>query len=401
MNKTKTLSKLALVKMGKKIIFYIIICIFCFSCNTVECIDFPTINLIAAEHKRLTMSSIFETVEYIRLETRDDCLLDNDLKLYVTKHYIITTDIKQNAALLFDRKTGKFIKKIGSRGRGPCEFLSLISSHAFDEKNQILYFDQGNKWIGYQIETEEIFIINKPNLGNNGGQMSVPNFFMLDSIFYYGFVNNFTGNCNIRLVIFDKMGTIYKTFPNYQIFQKSDPNILSWFSGEYYQFNNNFYFKELYYNDTIYKVTRDAICPHIAFFLGNKKPNYFLRESKMRNRDVYDVNLVGECEHYVLFHFYKNGKSCGGYFDKKLNKTFVCENNTHQFINGFINDIDNMLLFFPRSVNQAGEFYGKLDSDEVASFFSKNKKYSLNLNHLSKIKEEDNPVVIIAKAKKK
>ena len=374
-----------------KSIISLFVVFLCISCNNiVKDGALTTIDLVTATRKPVTVEDVFDRVEYVILETSPECMVSDRVKLYVTELHIIVTCQRFHNAFLFARNTGEFIKQIGRRGRGPGEYSSLIGHNEFDEVNQVMYFNKGQDWLGIHIETEELSTIAKPQLG--GIPMgpvvlqAVQDFFALDSSFYYGFVNNFTGDNPDMLVIFDEKGAIYKTFPNYQVFDKLKPSQFGVLPGEYYRFNGNHYFKEPFYNDTIYRVTRDTIYPHLVFSLGNKQPDSYLRESDNKNKDVYEIRLIGECERFVLFYT----SDFSAYYDKTLNKTFICENHY---------EIDDFLEFIPRHMNSEGEVYGVLEAIDVVDFFEKNKDFRSDLEHLYGIAEEDNPVVVIAKLK--
>ena len=70
------------------------------------------IDLTKSIETDLPMSRIFENIEYIRLETTENCRLKN-ASLYVTSEYIIAANTFRGV-FVFDRKTGKFLYEVAS-----------------------------------------------------------------------------------------------------------------------------------------------------------------------------------------------------------------------------------------------------------------------------------------------
>ena len=83
--------------------------------NTPEIIDLKQ----AFESKQTaTISTIAQSIEYIQLETREECIVGNNPKIYANEKYLI---IFGKQIFIFNREDGKFIREIGKYGRGPDE----------------------------------------------------------------------------------------------------------------------------------------------------------------------------------------------------------------------------------------------------------------------------------------
>ncbi len=96
-------------------------------CNAQVSGDPITINLSKGfEHKikKINLSEIAWNVEYIKLETKNDALLNRPSKVLFHNDNMIIMN-RGNHELLMFTKSGRFIRKIGSRGKGPGEFVSL------------------------------------------------------------------------------------------------------------------------------------------------------------------------------------------------------------------------------------------------------------------------------------
>lgn len=63
--------------------------------------------------------SLIKRIEFLPLESTDDCLIGNIDKLLVGKENLYVLDMKYGKKVfIFDRK-GRFIKSIGNYGKGP------------------------------------------------------------------------------------------------------------------------------------------------------------------------------------------------------------------------------------------------------------------------------------------
>lgn len=90
--------------------------------------------------KEFRLSEIVDGVEYVKLETKPECLLSNAVFL-VGKNYIMVVQSHNPAQIfLFDR-TGRYLRKIGGEGKGPQEYTSLSSVAMDPEETYILAND--------------------------------------------------------------------------------------------------------------------------------------------------------------------------------------------------------------------------------------------------------------------
>ena len=72
----------------------------------------------------LSADTIFSSVDYIPLETTEECVMYeiDKLRIYENEFYLL--DKKQKVILVFD-KNGRFMRKLDKKGKGPDEYLSL------------------------------------------------------------------------------------------------------------------------------------------------------------------------------------------------------------------------------------------------------------------------------------
>lgn len=89
--------------------------------------------------KNLTLQD-FMDVEYIPLETTDEFIIKGKVA-DVGKDILILTNMRQGEILIFDRSTGKGLKKINRRGQGPEEYILPFNVHLNKEENEIFVND--------------------------------------------------------------------------------------------------------------------------------------------------------------------------------------------------------------------------------------------------------------------
>lgn len=81
-----------------------------------------TLDIISAlkNEKELRLSELVDSIEYIKLETRPECLISNATRV-IGEKFIILLNHQPAQVLLFDR-SGRFIRPVGRVGKGPGEY---------------------------------------------------------------------------------------------------------------------------------------------------------------------------------------------------------------------------------------------------------------------------------------
>ena len=109
------------------------------SVTTIAVTDFET------DYCRL--SEYVEEVSLIPLEFTDECILGEIDKVVLTEQNIFIMERETQSTRLgvymFDR-SGKFVRRIGSRGQGPDEFVSL-ADFSLDEGKELIYIFDGHR----------------------------------------------------------------------------------------------------------------------------------------------------------------------------------------------------------------------------------------------------------------
>ena len=116
--------------------------LFLCSCGSKQVSELPVIDVNRSyPSKELILQDIAD-VEYIPLETKEGFLIGEDLRVQYMDEEVIVTNNKEEI-LFFDRKSGKSLYSFRRYGRGPGEYLS-IHSIAVDRKNNELFVTEGS-----------------------------------------------------------------------------------------------------------------------------------------------------------------------------------------------------------------------------------------------------------------
>jgi|GEM_PF-1195929 hypothetical protein len=374
------------------------------------------VDITKAKFENKNAEEVFKDIEIVPLETHKKGLLKiNEATYYLTDKYIIGLNFL-GPAYLFDRKTGAFIRQVSSEGRGPNEYLGwLYNRYGFDEKNNILFANipiRGGVWKCINIETNKIeSFVSRPLPEDNREYYSIQTPWFLKDNMYISFCNNDTGKDKIRLIVHDKEGTVLKKYPNYLEYDAAGNRHATVEPGIFYYYNDQTYFKETLFNDTVFCVNEKEMTPHIVFKLGDKQPSYYHRNNADRNKEKYFVTFAYESNSFILFNFsystdtmdtpygsryLKNGTFHTGYYDKRSKQVFISSLPDLKRSGGYtISGIP--INFLPGTINKDNEMIAQIDPAELV--VNKDEIGSKYKDIFKNIREEDNPIVIIAKLK--
>lgn len=106
---------------------------------------------------QLPLSSLIESCEIIKLETSPEALFGQAWHTEISENYICIKSVGQTPAKLFD-KSGKFLRNIGTLGRGPGEYSDLYGLQ-FNEKEDMLFllpYGTANKILVYDVQGNQL-----------------------------------------------------------------------------------------------------------------------------------------------------------------------------------------------------------------------------------------------------
>ncbi len=332
-------------------------------------------------------------IEYIRLETKQECIIGNYSRFYADTLHIIA--LTQYQMFLFDRRTGKFIRQIGHQGRDPGGYWTTQVTYPYDESMNLLF---ANGWrLGIYL-VYDLYGTFKTHLTPREGNISMA---PLNDSLYVAYIKNFTGTEKEKLVIFDNQNNSIKTFPNY--LEAEEHQEAAWFTtqGWFYKYKDRICFYELF-TDTIFHVTLDELIPRFVFDLGNFAPPYDrqgLREFIADEiKKYYHPGKIFESDNYLVFEILHENVTHIAIYNKETEKIALAES-----AEGFENDLDNFIPMNYNFLNSHSELIGSWEAYKIDQWFKDNPEKAAQLpTHLKEFKkltEDDNPVVMIVRLK--
>ena len=371
-----------------------------------------------SDNQTLLLSDIVEDVEYVKLETTDDCLLAGTARVFITNDDIYTLNNYSDYKLLrFDRKTGKFISQIGSIGQGPKEMINPCFVFA---KDSLVYVTSTSTDKVYVYTNENQFIRSVPFCKDRSSfedgvgqtisvidhQYIVRHPGQLQSQFNY---NQYMA-AEVIDMNSNRLFAMRDTSDVYGITLKLDWDPIRW----YYKGNINFYNEP---DRTVYAVTKDSIIPRYHFNLGDNK--WPVMNGKLTKEFIKHIKFKSfrETEDYLYLYWNQSEKGYFARFNKKTETLDVQEQEKfkgrfwHLGVPGLKNDINGC--------NRSVDFIGLMDEQSsIVQMFSASgkedyikvlkesqdvkfpEKRQQLLKLLEEMGEEDNQILAIYKLKK-
>ena len=390
------------------------------------------ISKIEKQVNKLKISQIGKSIRYIPLETTDESLLEGNFSIQLLSQEILVSTGKH--CMLFDRETGKYLRKIGSVGEHLGGYSSPICF--VKQQDETLYFHrrQGNKLIGYDKKgtlVSEIF------LPTSTTSFSYPVLF--DSIMVFSqfgfpgekikhriYVCNFRGEgldsvlnnqcfpqkedmskgIEVKSVSFYKGLSTSKERPYGLLFRNgglvlnkidNTTEIIPVHYPNLWNLNDKIHFHEIF-SDTIFQFQDGLLTPRWVFQTGNRHLTMQKREIGLKDgtENSLVITDVLETNSQILFHcsmdVFDKPKSYQGLYLKESGEVFLSKGE-----NGFIDDINNFLPIHPVVCGSNGEFVDLLSIEDIQIFFEKNSNVELDksIMDLKTLEYDANPVCVI------
>lgn len=386
-----------------------------FSCNNpktsinevnkgIKPVEFPyLIDIEKNLEKPMTvpLSSIGKALEYIPLETKKSSLIGEINQIEISTKYIFVYTNRPSKMLQFDRK-GKFIRQIGANGRGPGEYIGVMG-FCIDQKNEKIF-----------ISNKDAYALLEYNF--NGEYIRTIKFFqkwesiqfqVYDTIgfaFYLFDDRGFSIHSKFNLYVTDYAGNLLFNIKRHLI-RKSNA-VLG--KVPLYDLNGILHFKQ-YAVDTLYTLKNEKTEPYAIFNLGKEKmdPNLLFTlsnriEIKKQIENKIEIGEILENGEYLFTRLALGMSDSSKYciFNKQTSEITILKNN------GFTNDLDGGILFWPKFVyNNDSILIDYCGSDELLKYIRNNnskelrKKFGEKYDRLEKISNEvdemSNPILII------
>ena len=349
----------------------------------------------------------FVDIEYIQLESNEQCMISSLDNLAPGSKFIFgeRNCIIQHYTTILEFKTdGKFITRIGTKGRGPNEFTAAHDVNINKTNQNIYLLARWQKKFFVYAENGKLLRTFPVTFPPSEFQ------FIDDKILCYS--ENHMGDIQNSYTLIDTNGKVIKFFPNKYPFKNHDAYGIK---GEnlFYMFDNKLFKKEVY-SDTIYLYDNGTFTPHMVIQVGEKLISPESRtkfESRyLAENFIIPLNLF-EFGDYIYYEFvYKyvipNDVLIYSFIGSKINN-FKVIINTGQ---GFTNDLDGGPGFFPKTIKDDNTIIGWVDAQKLKShvaseeFKNSKPKYPGKKKELEKLanslKETDNPVLVLVSLKK-
>ncbi len=371
-------------------IFLIVTGLLLASCNSRNNSDLPyqiDLEKNITNIKSIPLSTLGTKLEYVPLDSDTTCLVQSISNAFLTDSFIFVSDY--NRLLQFD-KNGKYLKQIGSKGRGPGEYPSL-GNFIIDKNNReiyvlssrlILVYDfNGNFKRDFKIEFPcRQFILNENN----------------ELIFHPFNMPTPTTDPVYSWYITDKTGMIQTKIVN--TLKRVNKGLIVPVSP-LYMYNNTPYFME-FGVDTLYHYDNNEKKPYAIFYPGNLKlpPDPTMSEAPAINGKIW-VSEIRETKKLLFVNLWwdLSDSISNCVFDKSSSSFTLLKDN------GFTNDIDGGLTFWPKKIINDNLMLDYVDAFTLIKYLkdkNQNKEETSQLNDVvNQLTETSNPVLIILRNK--
>jgi hypothetical protein len=349
---------------------------------------------------KLMAGDLVESMEYVPLETKDNCVIGRVASFDVSKNYILIYCYQTKAVYLFKRN-GRFISKISHYGQGPEEYTGLLGVF-IDESKQELILCSFNKHLFYNL---------------SGNYLRKVNHLGLHTSLWMYYNNKFLSGTPSG--VFSGVFPVYKLWtmdmeqkmagiPSVSVEHKTDGGVIMTAGPAISSFlyEGKPHVRETALNDTVYVVTDNNIVP--KYILSTGKYGITPEEKGIFDLELLhkSVNVVSvaETKSYILFQYkYKRELYCA-YYIKATGRIEYFDTKEE----GIPNNYDGGLDFWPvKQVND--EWYCFYNAYDFMEKSSRHKAMSPIISTASsqkykslsrKLDSEDNPVLVIIKIKK-
>ena len=410
--------------------------------------EYPVIDVgsIAGKYQRVYCSDYFSSIELIPLETNDNCLIgtvrlenivfvNDSLIFFISDHATgnVTYSWMPRDLFVFDR-SGKFLNKIGRLGQGPGEFKGIQYVYLNPEKPTVFVDDQLCLF-EYDFSGKFVRSFPKPNVLSILKDLSIyaGNNLFFGSVGYNSFKR---GN---NYFLFDRTGEIVKNFPDRYFLDTDVQGNIRIAASMSFRIDEHLYIKDRGINDTVYLIENLNLKPVCVFDFGKytyplgemneegQRQIKFVDPSDASRRYFENRYIIGTPKYffYSLFaprslpapksrfemiagNLITNDHFIYGIYDLAKHTNVLLDTDHHQQ-KGIINDINGGFSIIPRyyagndeiiDIWRAEDMKEMLTDEYFAKQTIKDKQVHQKLKALLEIlKEDDNPVIVVAKLK--
>jgi hypothetical protein len=225
--------------------------------------------------KELPLSEIASEIEYVKLEFTEKSAISNLYNIHITDEYIFVKSYKVHYLMQFDRN-GKFIRQIGTIGRGPKEYLLCIDFTVNETTKEIIIRDNWNhhlyfydydgvfqKKMNVSVYAVDIISLSTGEIVCSAGQ-------------------NWGDPMSFMLLGYDNKGDT--TFIKKSWFYKKNYQATAFYSSRIFSNNDSVFYNE-FFGDTIYLYNSRSMIPY-----------YILKWDKFKDLAVFNMTAYGRKE---------------------------------------------------------------------------------------------------------
>jgi len=362
--------------------------------------DSPDNEIIEVDFERIsdneiTLSAIADDITYVPLDNNYPMSIFYGVELFNDTIYL---DEKDNGMFAMDM-SGKIIRRYGSRGRGPGEYVYGLR-FTIDRENRILYLLDRYNILKYSLNGTFLGNISLEKYPRHFSDIKSKNSSII------AFENMGAGEAVYNWIVIDTEGNLisekYNSIPSFKT---------GWgFIEKAYELESNTYYYSIY-NDTVFSISPDF----------SYRPSFLFRPSELRwprhhvelseRFDYINVSRVFETRAFIVLKYYYNQKSYMTFIDKSNGKSYKV---TWEGENGgIINDLDGGVPFEPVQClkkdgreylvgyTQALDIISRVHSNDYKNYtpIYPEKKEALT-KIAENIKETDNALLTIVRLKK-
>jgi|WetSurMetagenome_2_1015567.scaffolds.fasta_scaffold117104_2 hypothetical protein len=363
----------------------------------------------------IPLSQIASDVEYIVLETKEDCMVRPVVRYYFTDSLIF---IRNFVHILKFSRNGKFIQRIGTSGRGPGE-IDLIRNLSFlpDKKTLVVQKNYQRELLFFSFTGELIKTLDY--------EPHIESFKILPNGNFLTYESGASGTEDVMFCIMNENWDTLSTIRNYSKWTSTPSSIqimIGYPAFEPFYFSQNSDHLKSMYNDTVYQISSDKIEPEYFINLGKHKLPEELRPERLGVSQIQKFRDNGHSYYFAqVFEAYKKifisafnygeSESSKYLIYDKLKKECSLLTNYDNKSSGFVNDWDGGIDFWPTGqLNDNQVFmpitplqFKKLISEKNIENnkikFPENKSKLLKL--ISSLAETDNPILMVVTLKQK
>ena len=365
--------------------------------DSVEEIDFFVFDLegkFQSTPRATTLNALIDSISYITLETRKEALLPNSLLLAVIDGSMFisgNTFLSRSPFPVFQFDSlGRFVKQVTYHGRGPNEILVTWEWYANANLRQINVIDFTGKMIIVSTDNGNIYSVEIDSFQgydriplNDSTFVSAQMLYREDIPTTYLYFFDRTGKIvyskerHDELLRYNNQTTEYNQVPPYERY---------WLRPDY---KGDAIFHDIF-NDTLYCVKSHAeITPHLVFRRGVFSPRSKDKQNlEAKKKQIYLTSVMESGDHVFLEYTYDDKRWCDVW--SKSDGNCLLHTNPE-------NGMDNLYLPFSLPNGDVVELQiAYADKDNIYCVME-----ALDAcKFLPGVKEDDNPVIVVAKLKK-